>query len=126
MKLRWLTVIGCLFLAACGETESTSENPRSPSDLFAEIEETYDDQYAEFLTVYNKAADPEEKKTILEEKLPNAKDFANDFFQLAEDFPGDDAAVDSLIWVASNVRGEKDIAERAYSSLIDNLSLIHI
>jgi hypothetical protein len=87
-----------LALPALGAMDDPKDNPGTPAEQYQALVKEYSKAQQEFFKAYREASD-EEKPKMLKEKYP---DFGVKFLELAEKNPKDPAAVDALVWVATN------------------------
>ncbi len=148
MKYRWLVVVACLLITACDkpktepakpasgsstkaestekpEAEKTSETKtdaasKTPADQFAAAKAKFNDDRAAFMKLYQ-AAPAEDRAELVKTKLPQPDDYAEVFLEIANEYPDDDAAADSLVWVAENLRGGDD-HDKAIKTLLEKYS----
>lgn len=87
----------------------------SPEDQLAKLTAAYQQKNDAFLASY-RAARTQEERTAALKLRPQAAEFADEFFALAESHSESEAAVDALVWVSQNDRGEQ--SAKATSKLL--------
>lgn len=134
MRTNFLLGLACLALATlitgCNSSSNETGNSESamlPKDIFDAQAQKFADALSEFRTAYSEAAE-EDRQKLIDEKLPDADAFAEPLWKLVEEHPEDDAAVESLIWIARSSRGEagKKACEKLTSDYIDRKELKQI
>jgi len=123
--LLYATLAAIGFVAA--DPPKPPPKPTMPAGTPAEQVQTlikhFDDQWAELRKVY-KEAQTEDERDKLEVMIPHAEDYGALLLKIAEDHPNDPAAVDALIWIVRNARGEPNKVDtpqgRARAILIRN------
>jgi hypothetical protein len=80
--------------------DKPADKPATPAAQFQALKKEYDTAERTFLNRYRAAGTQEERQKILEAR-PKPAEFAARFLELADKFPKDPAAVDALVWVAS-------------------------
>jgi hypothetical protein len=86
------------------DKDKDKQKAATPAEQFKSLVHEYNDAQRAFFKAYGEAKTAEEKQKVFQEKYPRAEKFAPRFLELAEKNPKDPAAVDALVWVASNVR----------------------
>ena len=131
-------VLSTLLLSGCGKNSETADSPKTenktdestpdPSDLLDAQTKKFDDAMSEFMTAYGEAETPEDKQALLNEKLPQADDFAAPLMKIAADYPDHDVAVDALMWIVKKARGDasKDACNKLITDYIDREDLQEI
>src|SRR5437016_2457380 len=84
--------------------DDSKAEPATPAEQYKALVKEYQDAWEE-LNKARAAAKTDEERRLAEEKLPRAEKFAPKFFQLAEKYPKDPAAFDTLVWVATSTLG---------------------
>ncbi len=74
----------------------------TPVEKLRDLLKEYQKAQEEFSEVYSKAKTDEERNKVFTEKYPNPEKFADRFLKLAADHPKDTAAIDALVWTATN------------------------
>lgn len=77
---------------------------KTPQEQYEAIAEEFDKAQNEFRKLY-RAAKPEERRKLVEEKAPKPEEFAKRFLELAQKHPKTDAASESLVWVVTRLGG---------------------
>jgi hypothetical protein len=84
--------------------QTKAEKPRTPAEQYQAVARDYQQAMQEFSKAYQAAKSQEERNTLFKEKYPNAQQYADRMSAIAEKNPKDDAAVDALAWIVTNVR----------------------
>src|SRR5258707_1005116 len=96
-------------LLLCGAALAAADPPRpadkTPAEEYQALAKNFDDAQREFSKAYQEAKTDEEREKVFKEKYPQPDAYAGDFLVLAEKHPKDPAAVDALVWVATQARG---------------------
>jgi hypothetical protein len=98
--------------------EDKKDKPATPGAQYQALLKEYQDAQKEFWKAYEQAKTDKERQK-LDERYPRPEKLAPRFLELAEKNPKAPAAVDALVWVASNVRqsGKDNLRERALAIL---------
>ncbi len=95
-------VLAMLALApALRALDDAKEKPKTPAEQVKALEREYKESMDSFMKAY-RAAKPEERQKLFQEKYPQPAKFAQRFFKIAEDNPKDPGAVAALAWVIGN------------------------
>ena len=78
--------------------------PVTADEKFADIESRFNTAMKAFSTMY-RAAKADDRQAIYKEHYPKPESYAKEYMELAEEFPDDDVAIRSLLWVAQRARG---------------------
>jgi hypothetical protein len=84
------------------QEEEKKEPASSPADQLKQLEKEFQDAMTKFSTEYRKAETDEERQKLVQDVYPRPDKFAGKFLELAEKNPDDPAAIDALVWVATN------------------------
>jgi hypothetical protein len=95
-------------LAATARAQDRALLGPSPREQFDAITAEFKQAQSDFNDAYRKATTDAEKKTVVDEKYPNAGSYAKRCRALAVEYPDDPVAVDSLVWAMQH--GEVDDA----------------
>jgi hypothetical protein len=74
----------------------------TPIEKLRDILKEYQKAQEAFSEAYSKAKTDEDRQKILDETYPQPEKYAERLLKLAEDHPKDTAALDALVWVATN------------------------
>ena len=102
--------------ANVAKSTATSETPppaefATSEEEFEALKSEYDEKYSDFIAAYRAAKDDSSRQAAMEQ-MPNAGDYAGRFLAIADEHTGTEAAVDALVWITGNARGnESDIAK---------------
>jgi hypothetical protein len=97
---------------AGGDQDKPKDKPITPADQYKALVKSFSDARTEFFKVYNATKDKDEKQKLVKEKYPSADKFTGQFLELAQKYPKDPAALDALVWVATNGRrSTKDVTK---------------
>ncbi len=96
-----------VIVARSKETNSTSEP--SPAEQYRALVKRYEDALAVYQEAAKASRSPEETAKIYERVGPFPKDHAPAFVALAERYPNDPIAVDSLLWVLKQSLSSWDV-----------------
>lgn len=95
-----LLVVGSGWLGAQAAT-TKKEQAGSASDRYKALVKEHETALSEFRAAYTKASTDAEKAKL---RYPQAESYASRFLALAEENPRDSAALDALVWIATNCR----------------------
>jgi hypothetical protein len=87
-----------LALPALGAGDDPKDKPATPAEQYQALIKEFAKAQQDFFKAYGEASD-EDKPKVMKEKYP---DFGPKFLELAVKNPKDPAALDALVWVASN------------------------
>jgi hypothetical protein len=145
MKNRWLAILACLLFAACNgpepgkdaakkntesnersvietnrtklsESENNAADQLSPSEQYLAIKARYENAMSDY-RVAASVASAEQRSNIMRQRYRCVVDYGNEFLAIAENYPNEKVAFDSLYWVAKNV-GIGETADRACELLL--------
>ena len=101
--------------ALCAPTdESKTSNPIPARDRYEALVKEIETARSEWSKAYDKAKTDAERDKL---HWPAAEEYANRFLAIAKEQPKDPAAVDALVWVASNCR-ESDAQKTSLALLL--------
>ena len=98
---------GIAMVGALAATARAQDGP-SPRAQFDAIAAEFKKAQSEYNDAYRKATTDAERKSVFDEKYPKPDSYTKRFRALADQYPDDPVAVDSLVWVLQ--RGEADDA----------------
>jgi hypothetical protein len=99
-----LLVIGSSWLGAQAAA-TKKEQAGSLRDRYEALVKQHEAALSEFRAAYSKAKSDAEKEKL---SYPQAQTYASRFLALAEENPKDSAALEALVWVATNCQGGKE------------------
>ncbi len=100
--------VGAVLPALCRADDAKDAKPdkaKSPFEQYEAAVKDYQTAMNEFFKVYQTAKTDEERGKIYNEKYPKAENYAAIMMKIADENPKDPAAVDALVWVATNNGG---------------------
>jgi len=101
----WIFALLLALPAARGDEPPKGEKkPPSPKEQYEALLKEFGTKQREIITEAQKATGPEQR-ALIEKYRAVGKDFAEKFYQLAEDDPKDPVATDALFWVVQNGTG---------------------
>lgn len=99
-----LLIVGSGWLGAQAAA-TKKEQAGSARDRYEALVKEHETALSEFRAAYTKAKTDAEKAKL---SYPQAETYASRFLALAEENPKDSAALDALVWIATNCRGGKE------------------
>lgn len=109
--MRKIAVAALSVLALCGGARASPEDPpptvpapSSAKQEFDAVKAEYDAAMKEFNTAYRAATTDEERGKIYSETFPKADEWAPRFKAVADKYPTERSAADSLAWIVQNLR----------------------
>jgi hypothetical protein len=75
---------------------------QSPAEQYRALVTEYNQAQQDFFKAYQEAKTQQDKQKVLTEKRPQPEKYAAKFLVLAEKYPKEPAAVDSLVWIVQN------------------------
>jgi hypothetical protein len=130
---RILAGVVVLLLAwpALADDDKPKEKPKepdkqTPAEQYQALVKEYADAQQSFFKEYRAAKTQEERQKLINEKQPKPDKYAAKFMELAEKNPKDPSAVDSLVWVVSNVNVSPNAKDNPKSKAIAILLRDHI
>jgi hypothetical protein len=83
--------------------KTTAVKPRTPAEQYLAVAKDFQNARQDFRKAFLAAKSQEERNKIIKEKSPNALKYAEQMSEIAAKNPRDDAAVDALAWIVTNV-----------------------
>jgi hypothetical protein len=108
MRRTWLwtlaLLIGVLAVPALAEPQDKPkpDTPKSPAEQYKALVEELSAAQREFSKLYQAAKTDEERQKLINEKYQRPDKYVPRFMEIAEKHPTDPAAVDALVWIATN------------------------
>jgi hypothetical protein len=99
-----LLVVGSGWLGAQAATKQNAQGG-SARDRYEALAKEHETALNEFRAAYSKARTDAEKEKLT---YPQAESYASRFLALAEENPKDSAALDALVWIATNCHSGKE------------------
>lgn len=99
------TLVLLLALPALGYQEKSKDKPATPEQQYQALLKEQNDAMSSFQKAYRQAKTQKEKAELIAKKSPRPEKAAPKFLALAEEHPKDPAALDALIWVATQTTG---------------------
>ena len=90
--------------AAQPESTKTPTKAGAPQAQYQALVDDYEKARKDFFDAYGKASEQERQKLV----YPQPEKFSDRFMTLATEHPNDPAALDALVWVATNCRNQKE------------------
>jgi len=106
-------VIFLLALPVLADDDKPKDKPKTPAEQVRAVIDEYQDAQIAFSKAYRAAKTDEERQKILKEKNPDSTKFADRLLAIAEKNSKDEAAVEALVWVATNTHDSKKDSPRA-------------
>ena len=97
-----LLLLSALVLTA---SRAPADSKPTPRQQYAALEQEYDSARSKYFQDYSNASEKEREKLT----YPSPEQFSDRFIALAKAHPEDPAALDALIWVATNCRQNKSL-----------------
>jgi len=99
-------VIALVGAAASRGDDPPKDQPKesSPKERYAALVKEYQAKQSELIAEFRKTKDDEQRK-VLEKYNGLGKEFAEKFYQVAEDDPKGQAGADALFWIIQNAAG---------------------
>lgn len=91
--------------------DQSADSALTPTARYQALFDEHDAAMKAFRLASLMAKTEADKQKAYEEKYPEAGVFAPRFLQIAKDAPDDPAAIDALVWIASNASEEKEAGE---------------
>jgi hypothetical protein len=95
-------VVLLLAWPALADDKPKETDKQSPAEQYRALAAEYNQAQQDFFKAYQEAKTQQDKQKVLTEKRPQPEKYAAKFLALAEKYPKDTAAVDSLTWVVQN------------------------
>lgn len=118
-RFGWCVFVALVALgpARGGDPPKDDTKDQTPKEKFQALVKEVQKQQSEVLAEARKAKGEEQQK-LFEKYQGISKEFAEKFFQLAEDNPKDPAAADALFWIVQNAQGSPAFAKASEKVLV--------
>jgi hypothetical protein len=84
--------------------DKPDKKPATPAEEYQALLKDYEDKQEAFSKAYREAKTDEERQKVIDEKYPNARDYAKRFLKLAEDNAKEMVGFDAAAWLVQTVR----------------------
>jgi hypothetical protein len=118
-------ILGLLLaVPALRAEDKPKEKSATPAEQYQALVKEHGKAQQAFFEAYQKASTDEAKQKLLKEQYP---DFAPKFLALAEKYPKDPAALDALVWIATQgIYRPKGTGEQSLAKALDLLVRDHL
>jgi hypothetical protein len=99
--------------------KTRADKPRTPAEQYQAAAKDYQNAMQDFRKAYQAAKSQEERNKLFKEKYPNAQKYADQMSEIADKNPKDEAAVDALAWIITNMR-DRPPMNKALKALADD------
>src|SRR5258708_5652922 len=115
--------LGLLLLAPAAWADDAKDKPKddkpkTPAEQLAALQKEYQAKRQEYFKAVREAKTNEERQGAAKEKLPNRREYAKRFMEIAEENKNaPEIAAKALAWIVSNL-GDGNEADKAFELLI--------
>jgi tetratricopeptide (TPR) repeat protein len=109
-----------VLMPALRAADEPPDKGKTPRERYQALFQEQQKAMQQFMDVYQKAKNDEERSKLLQEKYPQPQSYVRRFLEIADSAPQDEAAIDCLIWIVQH-GGPGPDANRA----IDRLAASH-
>jgi len=103
LPLATLVISACCL---CGQADTSKDSrATTPRQRYEALVKEYDSARSEFYQAYEKAKSDAEREKLV---YPSPEKYADRFLTIAQESPKDSAALDALVWNATNCRGSNE------------------